>query len=59
MVPLFVLARKGGPFELLAFVFAFATIFLLLLESFRPKLRLRTRTLPKPAIRLDIDRCSD
>jgi len=52
MPPLFVLARRGPVFEVFAFVFMFVTIFLLLLESFRPKLRLRKRPLPKPAIRL-------
>jgi hypothetical protein len=55
MAPLFVLARQDRVFEVIAFVFMFATIFLLLLESCRPKLRLRTRPLPKPAIRLNID----
>lgn len=37
MVPLFVLARQGRVLEVIAFVFMFATIFLLLLESVRPK----------------------
>lgn len=55
MAPLFVLARQGRVFEVIAFVFMFTTIFLLLLESFRPKVRLRKRPLPKPTIRLDID----
>ena len=55
MAPLFVLARQGRVFEVIAFVFAFATIFLLLLESIHPKVRLRTRPLPKPTIRLNID----
>lgn len=57
--PLFVLARKGPGFEVVAFGFMFVTIFLLLLESFRPKLRLRKRPLPEPAIRLNIDRPSN
>ena len=55
MAPLFVLARRGRVFEVIAFAFMFVTIFLLLLESFCPKLRLRTKPLPKPAIRLNID----
>jgi hypothetical protein len=55
MPPLFVLARQGRVFEVVAFLFAFATIFLLLLESVRPKVRLRTRPLPNPTIRLNID----
>ena len=59
MVSLFVLARRGLIFELIAFSFAFVTISLLLMESLRPKLRLRKKPLPKPAIRLNIDRPSD
>ncbi len=55
VVPLLVLARQGRVLEVIAFVFMFATIFLLLLESVRPKLRLRKRPLPKPTIRLNID----
>jgi len=55
MVPLFILARRGRAFEVIAFVFSFVTIFLLLFESLRPKLRLRTKPLPKPTIRLNID----
>jgi len=55
MPPLFVLARRGRVFEVIAFVFSFVTIFLLLFESLRPKLRLRTKPLPKPTIRLNID----
>ena len=55
MAPLFVLARQGKVFEVIAFVFAFATIFLLLLESVRPKVQLRKKPLPKPTIRLNID----
>jgi len=55
MAPLFVLARRGRVFELIAFVFMFATIFLVLLESIRPKVQLRKKPLPKPAIRLNID----
>ena len=55
MAPLFVLARQGRVWEIVAFVYMFATIFLMLLESVRPKVRLRTRPLPKPTIRLNID----
>lgn len=55
MAPLFVLARQGHIFEVIAFVFTFATIFLLLLESVRPKVQLRKKPLPKPTIRLNID----
>ena len=55
MAPLFVLARQGRVWEIVAFVYMFATIFLMLLESVRPKVRLRTRPLPTPSIRLNID----
>jgi hypothetical protein len=55
MAPLFVLARRGPVFELIAFVFMFATIFLPLLESVHPKVRLRKKALPKPDIRLNIN----
>ncbi len=55
MAPLFVLARQGRVLEVIAFAFMFATFFLLLLESIRPKVRLRKRPLPTPTIRLDID----
>jgi DNA-directed RNA polymerase subunit RPC12/RpoP len=55
IAPLFILAREGRVFEVIAFVFMFATFFFLLLEIVRPKLRLRTRPLPKPTIRLNIE----
>jgi hypothetical protein len=55
VVPLYVLARQGRVFEVIAFVFMFATIFLLLLESLSPRVQLRKKPLPKPTIRLDID----
>jgi hypothetical protein len=55
MTPLFILARQGRIFEGIALVFAFATIFLVLLESSRPEVRLRTRPLAKPEVRLDIN----
>ena len=55
VVPLLVLARRGRVFEVIAFAFMFLTIFLLLAESMRPKLRLRKKPLPKPEIRLNID----
>ena len=55
IAPLFVLARQGRIFEIIAFLFMFATICFLLLETTRPKVRLRKRPLPKPAIRLNID----
>src|SRR5882762_1872164 len=55
MAPLFVLARQGRVLEIIAFVYMFATIFLLLLESVRLRVQLRKRPLPKPTIRLNID----
>ena len=55
MAPLFALARRGRVFEVIAFVFAFVTIPLLLLESVRPKVQLRKKPLPEPTIRLNID----
>jgi hypothetical protein len=55
MAPLFVLARQGRVFEIIAFTYMLATIFLLLLESAYPKVRLRNKPLPKPSIRLNID----
>ncbi len=55
MVSLFVLARQGHVWEIIAFVFMFANIFLLLLESVRPRLQLRKKPLPKPTILLNID----
>lgn len=55
VAPLFVLARQRPVFEVIAFVYMFATILLLLVEGARPKVRLRKRPLPEPNIRLDIN----
>jgi DNA-directed RNA polymerase subunit RPC12/RpoP len=55
IAPLFVLARQGHVFEIIAFVFMFVTVFLLLFESLRPKLQLRKKPLPEPSIRLNIN----
>ena len=55
IAPLFVLARQGRIFEVIAFVFFLATIFLMTLECSRPKLRLRKRPLAKPTVWLKID----
>lgn len=55
VAPLFILARHNRVFEIIAFVFLFVTIFLLLLESLRPKVQLRKKPLPEPSIRLNID----
>jgi uncharacterized paraquat-inducible protein A len=59
MAPLFVLARQGRVLEVIAFVYMFATISLLLLESVRPKVQLQKKPLPEPTIRLNIDGPSD
>jgi len=59
MPPLFVLARRGTIYEVIAYAFMFVTIFLVLFESLRPKLRLRKKPLPKPSIRLNIDGSSN
>jgi hypothetical protein len=58
VAPLFLLARQGRVFEVIAFLFMFATIFFLLLESIRPKVQLRKKPRPKPTIQLNIDRSS-
>ena len=58
IAPLFVLARQGRIFEILAFVYMFATIVLVLVESSRPKLRFRKRPLAKPVVWLKIGRPS-
>ena len=55
VAPLFVLARQGRVFEIIAYAFAFVTFALILVESFRAKVRLRTKPLPKPEIRLNLD----
>jgi hypothetical protein len=55
MAPLFVLARHRPVIEIIAFVYMFATFFLMLLESIRPKVQLRKKPLPEPSIRLNID----
>lgn len=55
VAPLFVLARQGRVYAFFAFAYMFVTFFFLLLESFRPKLRLRRKPLPKPEIRLNIN----
>ena len=59
MAPLFVLARQGRVLEVIAFVYMFATILLLLLESVHPKVQLRKKPLPEPTVRLNIDGPSD
>lgn len=55
IAPLFVLARQGRVFEVFAFAFMFVVIFFLVLESLRPKVRLRKKPLPEPSIRLNIN----
>jgi hypothetical protein len=55
MAPLFVLARQGHAFEVLAFVYLTVTVLLVLWESFHPKVRLRQKPRPQPEIRLNIN----
>ena len=55
MVSLFLLAPRDFVFEVIAYVFMFATIFSLVLECVRPKVQLRKKAPPKPEIRLDIN----
>ena len=54
MAPLFVLARRGRILEIIAFVYMFATLSLVLIESLRPKVQLRKKPLPEPEIRLNL-----
>ena len=49
------LARQGRVFEVMAFTYMFATILLVLLESLRPKVRLRKKALPEPDVQLKIN----
>ena len=55
MAPLFVLARQGRAFEILAFAYSAVTIILVLWESFHPKVQLRQKSRPQPEVRLKID----
>lgn len=53
--PLFVLARQSRFFEVVAFTFMFTTLFLVGVESIRPKVQVRKKPLPKPEIRLNLN----
>ena len=55
IAPLFVLARHGRVFEIIAFVYMFVTFFLLLLECHNPKVRLRRKPPARPDIRLNLN----
>jgi hypothetical protein len=55
MAPLFVLARQGRPFEVLAFAYSAATMILVLWESFHPKVQLWQKPRPQPEVRLNIN----
>jgi hypothetical protein len=55
MAPLFVFARQGRIVEFFAFAYMFATIFLIVLESSHPKLRLRKRPQAKPSVWLRLN----
>jgi hypothetical protein len=59
IAPFFVLARHSAVFECLAFSFAAATCFLVLFESFRPKLRIRKKAPAKAEVWLKINRAED
>jgi hypothetical protein len=54
--PMFLVARHSRCLEVIAFVFMFATIFLLILESIHPKVQVRKTSPLKPEIRLNINR---
>lgn len=54
MAPLFVLARQGPLYEVIAFAYMFATFLLLLVECIRPKVQLRKKPLPQPETLLDL-----
>jgi len=54
IAPLFVLARQGRTVEVVAFVYMFLTISLVLWESFHPKVQIRKKPLPEPEIRLNL-----
>jgi hypothetical protein len=55
---LFALARKGRGFEVFALLYCAMTLFLVVLESFHPKLRLRNTPRAQPTVRLNINRPS-
>jgi hypothetical protein len=55
MAPLFVLARQGRAFEVLALAYSAATMILVLWESFHPKVQLRQKPRPQPEVRLNIN----
>jgi len=59
IAPLFVLARQGRAFEILAFVYSAVTMVLIVWESFHLKVRLRQKPRPEPEIRLNINRPSN
>src|SRR5215469_17755557 len=53
--PMFVLARYSRFFTVIAFAFMLATMFLVVVESIHPKVRVRKKSPPKPEIRLNIN----
>jgi DNA-directed RNA polymerase subunit RPC12/RpoP len=55
IAPLFVLARQGRVFEVIAFAYSFVTVSLIVFESVRSKVRLRKKAPPKPDILLNIN----
>jgi len=55
IAPMFVLARQGRVFEILAYVYSVVTMSLILWESFHLKVQLRQKPVPEPEVRLKID----
>ena len=58
IAPLFILARQGPLYEVIAFAYMFTIFSLLLVECIRPKVQLRKKPLPQPEIQLDLGRPS-
>jgi hypothetical protein len=55
IAPLFILARHGAVIAVIAITAAIAIMFWVLLECMFPKVRVRKKTLAKPAVWLKID----
>ena len=53
--PMFVVAIHSRFFQVIAFAFMLATMFLMLFESIHPKVRVRKKSPPQPEIRLNIN----
>jgi DNA-directed RNA polymerase subunit RPC12/RpoP len=55
IAPLFVLARQGRIYEVIAIAFSLAVILIFVLECVYPKVRLRRKARPEPEIKLNIE----